>query len=50
MEDHEYLKYCKRSDDCIASIDLTNASFSIPLHKDSEKFFKFSNPNVINII
>ena len=39
MEDHEYLKNILRPDDFMASIDLSNIWFSIPLHKDSKKFY-----------
>ena len=41
MEDHEYLKVLIRADDFMASFVLSNALFSIPLHKDSKKFCSF---------
>ena len=38
MEVNGYLKNLLRLDDFMASIDLSDASFSIPLHKDIKEF------------
>ena len=41
MEDHEYLKNLIRPGYFMASIDLSNAFFSMPLHEDSKHFCSF---------
>ena len=50
MKDHEYLKNLKSPGNFMARIDLSNAFFSIPLHKDSTNCFTHLLPKVTNMI
>ena len=49
MEDHEYLINFIRPDNFMPFIDLSNASFSFPLHKDIKKYCSSKSKDNYNL-